>query len=252
MPPDPALPDPAGTDPDLAAAELALGLLDGAEREAALRRLAREPGFAIAVEWWQARLAALFAAWPGVEAPAAVARRIEATLDARGRAANDDAAPVAAQRAARWRGVAIGAAMAACLLLAVTATLLLRPPPAPVRVPVPVPVAAPPPLLAAIVPSGGGAPIAAAYDRTAGTVRIAGAVAAPAGRVAELWAIRGAEPPRSLGLLPTAGAARIAVSPALRPVLAADTVLAVSIEPAGGSPTGLPTGPVVATGKLSG
>jgi len=33
--------------------------------------------------------------------------------------------------------------------------------------------------------------------------------------------------------------------------LKAGIMLAVSIEPLGGSPTGLPTGPVVASGKLS-
>jgi anti-sigma-K factor RskA len=32
---------------------------------------------------------------------------------------------------------------------------------------------------------------------------------------------------------------------------AADATLAVSLEPPGGSPTGLPTGPVIANGKLA-
>ena len=37
---------------DVAAAELALGLLEGEERGAALRRVLAEPGFAAQVEWW--------------------------------------------------------------------------------------------------------------------------------------------------------------------------------------------------------
>lgn len=238
-----AEPDAPIAGSDMTAAELALGLLDGADRDAGVRRMASDPAFAADVERWQARFAALFAAWPGVEAPAAVAARIEASLDARGVAANDNRA------GRRWRRLAIAASLAACLLLAVTTMLALRPPPPPVRVAVPV--AGPPALLAALQP-GGGAPIAAAYDPAAGVVRIAGTVAVPAGRVAELWAIRGSDAPRSLGLMPAAGPTRLAVAPALRRIVAADTVLAVSVEPAGGSPTGLPTGPVVATGKLSG
>jgi len=82
-------------------------------------------------------------------------------------------------------------------------------------------------------------------------VRLAGGVDVPAGHSAQLWAIRGTDAPRSVGVMP-AGPAQLTVPAAVRPVLTAETVLAISIEPAGGSPTGLPTGPVVATGKLSG
>lgn len=226
--------------PDITAAELALGLLEGDERDAALRRLARDPGFAAEVERWRDWLAALFAAWPAVAPPATVAARIEASLDGR------DTAP-AANDNRRWRRLAAGAGIAACLLLAVTVMLVLRPQPVPVRVPV----AAPAPLIAAIAPTAKGPPIAAAYDPASATVRIAGPVDVPAGRTAELWAIRGADAPRSLGLIPAAGG-RLTVRAAARAALAPDTILAISIEPAGGSPTGLPTGPVVATGKLSG
>lgn len=243
-----AEPDDIGPD-DLAAAELALGLLDGEARASALERVAADPAFALAVAWWEARFAALFADGADVAVPPAVLRRIEASLDGMGRddgrwapAANDNPG------VGPWRGAAIAAGLAACLLLVVTVMLALRPAPEPVRVPVPV--AAQAPLLAALAPSEGkGAPIAAAYDRETGVVRIGGAVAVPAGRSAELWAIRGSAAPRSLGVM---AAGRVVVPAGLRAEMAADTVLAISIEPAGGSPTGLPTGPVVAAGKLAG
>jgi anti-sigma-K factor RskA len=35
------------------------------------------------------------------------------------------------------------------------------------------------------------------------------------------------------------------------PHITVDSVLAVTLEPLGGSPTGLPTGPVIANGKLA-
>jgi anti-sigma-K factor RskA len=235
--------------PDMTAAELALGLLDGEARDAALRRLVTEPAFAAEVERWRDWLSALFADWPAVEAPAAAAARIEASLDARGAVAR-----AAANDNARWRTLALVASLAACLLLAVTTLLMLRPAPAPVRVPVrvPVQVAATPPLIAAIAPTGKGAPIAVAYDPASGVVRVAGGIDVPAGRSAEVWAIRGTDTPKSLGVMPAAAEAEMIVPDALRAAMAADTVLAISIEPVGGSPTGLPTGPVVASGKLSG
>ena len=239
-------PDESAAMPDMMAAELALGLLDGDERAVALRRLIDDRAFAVEVERWRDWLSALFADWPAVAAPADVAARVEASLDRLHGvplvAANDNPA--------RWRVLALAASAAACLLLAVMTTLLLRPAPEPVRIAVPV--AGPAPLIAAMAPTGAGTPVAAAYDPARGTVRIAGAVTVPAGRSAELWAIRGTEAPRSLGVIADVARAETTVPAALRGVIAADTVLAISIEPAGGSPTGAPTGPVVAAGKLSG
>ena len=54
----------------------------------------------------------------------------------------------------------------------------------------------------------------------------------------------------SLGLLPAAGNATLALSTAQLAVLGNTPTLAVSVEPAGGSPTGLPTGPVIYTAPL--
>ena len=49
------------TDPDVAAAELALGLLEGDDLAAALRRQLAEPAFAREVEQWRDHFATLFA-----------------------------------------------------------------------------------------------------------------------------------------------------------------------------------------------
>jgi anti-sigma-K factor RskA len=65
-------------------------------------------------------------------------------------------------------------------------------------------------------------------------------------RAFELWAIAGG-PPRPLGLLRPAGGERLVLAAGTVP---RDGVLAVSLEPAGGSPTGLPTGPVLYQGKI--
>jgi anti-sigma-K factor RskA len=76
---------------------------------------------------------------------------------------------------------------------------------------------------------------------------------APAGRSFELWMLPpdgGGGTPVSLGLLPEMGAAQLRLSAAQLGVLMGTTTLAVSEEPAGGSPTGLPTGPVILTAPL--
>jgi anti-sigma-K factor RskA len=75
--------------------------------------------------------------------------------------------------------------------------------------------------------------------------------AKPAANSYELWMLPGGgAPPVSLGLLPDAGAGQLALSAAQLAVLGQTPALAVSLEPAGGSPTGLPTGPVLYTAPL--
>ena len=62
----------------------------------------------------------------------------------------------------------------------------------------------------------------------------------------ELWVLPvGAGNPVSLGLLPRKGSLERRLSPVQRALLLAGAQVAVSIEPVGGSPTGVPTGPVV-------
>ncbi|MEO8466612.1 MAG: anti-sigma factor [Gammaproteobacteria bacterium] len=74
---------------------------------------------------------------------------------------------------------------------------------------------------------------------------------APANSSYELWMLPGGgAQPVSLGLLPAAGNATLALSTAQLTVLGNTPTLAVSVEPAGGSPTGLPTGPVIYTAPL--
>ncbi len=67
----------------------------------------------------------------------------------------------------------------------------------------------------------------------------------------ELWVLPADGPPQSLGLLPVnAGTVEIRISEQLIAALTDAGTLAISLEPAGGSPTGLPTGPVVYQASL--
>lgn len=216
------------------AAELMLGLLEGEARAAALRRVLAEPDFAREVEAWRDRFDGLFAGYSEIAPPAEIAQRIEDTL-----------AEPRRRGGGRATIVALASMLAAaCLVIAV----LLRPEP---PVPVSVQPLQPPPLIAALAPTDGHAPVAALYDAGKGEVRVMAASFAPKGKSAELWVIATGEQPRSLGLLHNGQPTTLTPAPDRRGKLAAGVTLAVSIEPVAGSPTGLPTGPVVATGALA-
>jgi anti-sigma-K factor RskA len=66
----------------------------------------------------------------------------------------------------------------------------------------------------------------------------------------QLWALPATGNPRSLGLVPASGIAQIALPVAAGSALENIPALAVSLEPRGGSPTGLPTGPVLYSGPV--
>lgn len=216
------------TDPDadMMAAELALGLLDREDRAAALRRVMADPDFARDVERWRAHFGSLFAQYPSLEPPASTLARIEASLEPK------------KARSLLWP--AIAAALAASLMVAV----FTRPPP-PVLSPVSVPT-----LVATLVPAVSGNPFPAVYDAARGEIRVASAGITAPGRSAELWIIDKAGAPRSLGLLAETSGSIITVKAANRAAIAAGNKLAISSEPEGGSPSGTPTGPIMAIGSL--
>jgi anti-sigma-K factor RskA len=71
------------------------------------------------------------------------------------------------------------------------------------------------------------------------------AVQPQSGRSFELWALPDGGAPVSLGLLPAAGEVSRELTAAQRAALQSASKVAVSLEPAGGSRTGAPTGPVL-------
>jgi anti-sigma-K factor RskA len=241
------------TELEAQAMDFALGAGNRAERKAAELRLVSDPEFRAAVERWQALLSPLDESTAAAAPPPAVWQAIAAELQP---APVARAAPAAARTGfwnnlALWRGLGLGgtalAALAAALLVAPAA----RPPAATPSVAVPA--AGGPSLVATLADSEGRPLLAAAFDPATGGVRFAPAAApdGTAGKVPELWVIEGKNPPRSLGVIDIAAGATHTVPRARLAGLKPGAVLAISIEPIGGSPTGAPTGPVIATGALS-
>lgn len=222
--------------PDVAAGELALGVLDGAERAAALRRMIAEPEFARDVERWRDHFALMIAGVPEQEAPPGVFDKVEARID--GRAAPRRAVNV-------WKPTAIAASLAALAMTAVA----LRPVEAPLAVPAPRVATAP--MIAAMAAADKSDPHPAIYDADAGMVKMPGPMEIPAGRSAQLWAIEGTKPPKPLGTFRETSPGMYVAEAKMGAVIAPGTMLAISIEPMGGSPTGAPTGPVIASGMLT-
>jgi anti-sigma-K factor RskA len=222
----------------MTAAELALGVLEGDERAAALRRSLADRGFAAEVKRWRARFDELHADWTAEPPPSGGLARLEAALD-------DSAQTDFARAASRWRFAALAASLVAAILLAF---LVVRPPTDEGQSPARTHAAL---LLAILQPAAGSEPIAAAYDAASNRLSVAPATLAGADKSAEVWVIAAGAKPRSLGLLAPGRTTRIAVPGNLAPLLTQRAQLAISVEPLGGSPTGQPTGPVVASGQFS-
>ena len=136
-----------GPEPDVAAAELALGVLDGEERAAALRRMIGEPDFAREVERWRDHFALLFAGVAEQTAPDGLFEKIEARIGGTN-------AVVPIRRPNPWKPAALAASVAALLMTAVA----LRPVEAP-----PVPIATAP-MIAAMALTDTNASQPALYD----------------------------------------------------------------------------------------
>jgi anti-sigma-K factor RskA len=220
--------------PDVTAAELALGLLEGEERAAAVRRQLADPAFAGEVERWRDHFATLFAAWPDAEPSPALEARVLGT-------AND--AGAAPER--RWKWLAGGSSLVAAAL----AVLLVTRSPETAPVVPPAQGQAPATMVAALAPVEG-APMPARYDAGHHRLTIGGDMPLPAGKSAQLWAIGADGVPRPLGLLQQVAPGQLVADATDEPI-PSGTVLAISLEPEGGSPTGKPTGPELARGTLT-
>ncbi|MDN5786873.1 anti-sigma factor [Pseudorhodobacter sp.] len=206
---------------DLLAAEYVLGTLPLAERDAAATRLRRDAGFAVAVAQWEARLAGLNDGFDEAPAPDLLPR-IEARLFG---------TPAHSPRFWQgWKGLLGGAIAAATLGVAV---LVMLP-------------QSQAPLLPVTTLAAEGSNLRYSVGLKDGELhltRISGDPA-PQGRVHELWLIAGQSAPVSLGLITGTEKTLSAAN------MQAGMVLAITDEPEGGAPGGVPTGQIVASGTI--
>ena len=223
-------------DPELDMAEYVLGTLRPDQARAVEALALADPAVAAGLGAWEVRLGPFATLVPPVAPPWELWRRLALATGIEGaqiRFRGDGSIGRVQASLRLWRRLAVVAALASVVL----AALLLRLPPA-----------AAPGLLAALSPTGiPGAAFLVRIDVDGNAVIVApGPLPAASGRVLELWALApDAGAPVSLGILPGAGIAHLRA--AVRP----GTQLLLSQEPAGGSPTGQPTGPVVYSGTIA-
>lgn len=239
------------SDRDAMAAELALGLLDGDERAAALRLQLSDPDFADAVEDWRERFAPLSAGFASSSPPAALWAAIEARLGRDAQPSEVAAIPLADTRQlGRWRAAAIGSSAVAAVLLA---AIILRPAPEPVMLPSqPTPVVVERPVvIAQLAGEPGGALLAARYSAEPGELTIRASGMSPGDLAPVLWVIPDDGVPRSLGLVAADGTSRVVIPAVVRPLIADGATLAVTLEPTDGAPYQAPTSTPIAAGTIS-
>lgn len=251
---------------DRLAAEYAMGLLDADEAALAEALLADDPVFAGLVEDWRARLLELDATAPAEAPDPRLWSRIEAGLARPAGVVNapsaapaptvpvppaaapvpddrDAAVPVdlAERRRARgqgvglWRAAAITAAAAAVVLAVALATVVRDLDRAPV--------------LVTVLLAEPGRPAAVVNTFPDGRTELVPLtpVDVPAGKALQVWTLYDRERgPVSVGLIDVMRSIELGLEGLPRP--AEDQLFEITLEPAGGSPTGRPTGPILMKG----
>lgn len=227
---------PITPEDDLLVAEYVLGVLPHAERVALARRLADDAALADRARFWEGELAPLGESAAEVAPPPGVLDSVERRLF-----------PQEERPAGLWHSLAFWRGLAAvlfCGLLLGGGLAVMR-----------IGQQGGTPATAYVAEVAGDAKairLVAFYDAATGVLklnRLDGSAAA--GRDFELWLVAENAPPVSLGVLPRAALSTVKLPAAAAARLGPKAVLAVSDEPAGGSPTGQPTGAVLATGSLA-
>jgi anti-sigma-K factor RskA len=222
---------------DAIAGEYVLGTLGGRARQRFERLALTHRIVADAIRAWEDRLLPLAEALPPIVPPSGVWTAIVSRIGGRG-GASSTSRPASV---GWWRGLAL-AGLAMSLALAV---VLLKGTPE-----------RPEGNLVIVLAGQDAKPAIVATATRAGrylSVKALAPLGVAPDRALELWMLPDGGNPRSLGIIPIAGAggiARVELPAAADQALQSIPALAVSLEPAGGSPTGLPTGPVLYTGQV--
>lgn len=234
---------------DRLAAEYVLGLLDGEERGLAERMFISDTAFQLSVEQWRRR----FAEWDdtAVDLPAddALWRRVEASLATAPRAAIRTATQ--SQRHASggllqalwdnlafWRTFGLAGAVAALILAAGMSFFAVK--------------AYRQPVLVAVLMTDTNQPGAVLRTFADGRAELTplGDMQIPHNHSIQVWTFPNpTSAPVSVGVVQVAKTVLLNLENLPRPH--SDQLFAISIEPLTGSPTGLPTGPVVMKGTAS-
>lgn len=216
--------------------EYVLGLLPAGEHERVGRLIEADAGLRAERDFWVARFAALDDDYAEVPPPAHLYAAIEAR--AFGEAARRRVSLW--ENLMLWRGIAAGSVAVA---IAAIGFNQLQPAPDVGTLTTQ--------LVAALEEEGSDVKFVALYDGS-GSVRLTALSGTDVpDRDFELWAIQGDNAPVSMGVIPVGERSTVTVSPEILAGWGEGSVLAITLEPEGGSPSGAPTGPIVAKGAVT-
>jgi anti-sigma-K factor RskA len=228
---------PLEDDDSLRYAEYVLGVLDAAERAAVERELATNEEAQRAVAFWQQRLTPMTLMLPQITPSEEMWTGIRRALGWDARSASPPANRLWSN-ARPWQWLSL----AASLVAIACAVLLLR---GPLRETGHV-------MVSSIRQNGvTDWTVTVDLDRKQVVLVPAATTAIPGGRSTQLWLIAAGQSPISVGVFAPGTTNVLPLSATLLARVATTAILAVSVEPPGGSPTGQPTGPVIATGPIS-
>ena len=225
---------------DLRCAEYVLGVLSDDERVAIELAMQQEPGMAQSLARWQARLMPLTEDLADVVPPAHIWDYVRAQLGW----AEADRRPGLWNTLSFWRWTGLTSVVAACALaIVLTRTVTLHN--------LPTPTAGTQYLVATLERQGAGAGWTATVDMQHAQIVVVPPhdFTVAANQSTEMWLIPQGMKPISLGVIDAQRPTLVHVAQAQLQRLGPQTTLAVSLEPRGGSPTGQPTGPVLAAGS---
>ena len=226
-------------------AEYVLGVLDADARAAVAHEIATTDEAATAVALWQRRLMPLADTIAEVTPAPYVWARIQDAqkLDAPARAQPPRTGLW--ENLQLWHWLGIGASVVAAALLVVVSLPHLAPAPSAVSAGY---------MASTIQQDNGVTGWTATMDLQHARMVVvpASPVAFEQGRAPELWLIPPGQKPIAVGMIARDKPTTLALDPTLLAQLGPTAALAVSVEPMGGSPTGQPTGAVIAKGAISG
>lgn len=210
------------------AAEYVLGLVDADVRRQLDKRVNDDATFAGQVLHWQKAFSGADVTTQDVTPPLLIWQNIEQEVGLKHRSS------VAHLRPATWLGWALAAALAGVLVF----TYVMKPESPSTLQPI-----------AVLNSTQPGQQFVVSLDKSASVIQVSALnVTLPEAKSLQLWLIKGSAPPRSLGLITDARRSEFHLA---SEQLDQQTILAISLEPSGGSKLAGPSGPVLFQGKVT-
>lgn len=225
---------------DRLASEYVLGTLRGPARRRFQSLLGAHPALRNAARRWEEQLATL----AGSVLPVAPPEKVWAGIEARLFPAAASASAAAAAPGGWWNALGLWRGFSALATTAAVALLVVATQVPPPQAPIVVVLATNP---GAAVATNASFVASLSADGRALVLKPLNAPTLTAAQALELWSVPAQGGPRSLGLVRADQATTLLLQAGVKNATAA---FAVSIEPAGGSPTGAPTGPIVSLGQI--